>query len=200
MKRFIILVLMLLPVFSHSLKAQTKAETIEWLQYNLDKYYSGNYDISKSMKVALNKLPYLWETHQYIFSGDKLSVTTKNYERDTSGNQNIYRHITETINLKRVIKVESSVTKDPDPNWNNISITLVFKEPEYDINSNVKEYGFTTYDEIKKMDITTKGYSMGYSFSSRNEETVNSKTEKRFVKAFSHLIELCGGKLIKDVF
>jgi len=200
MKRFIILVLILLPVFSVSLKAQTKEETIEWLQYYLDKYYGGNYDIFTSMKVAKNKLPYLWESHQYIFSGAKLSITTNNYERDTAGNQNIYNKITETINLKRVIKVESSVTKDSDPKWSSVSIMLVFKEPEYDINSNVKEYGFTTYDEIKKMDITTKGYAMRYDFISRNEETVNSKTETRLVKAFSRLIELCGGKLIKDVF
>jgi hypothetical protein len=200
MKRFIILVLMLLLVFSVNLKAQTKQETIEWLQYYLNKYYAGSYDILTSMKFVEKKLPYLWESHQYTFNGDKLSVTTTNYERDTSGKQNVYRDITETINLKRVIKVEANIIKDPDPIFSSVSIVLVFKEPEYDINSKVKEYGYTTYDEKQKKDVTTIGYSMAYAITTRNEETVNSKTENRFVKAFSHLIELCGGKLIKDVF
>lgn len=188
-------------MFTYSAFSQTKEETIDWLKYHLHKYYGGNYDNTKRLQTIKNKLPYSWSSHQYIFDTDKLTIITFRYEVDSTGHQEVLSEISETIKLKRVIKVESSVYKEDNSSWGNANIKLIFKDPESDAEGNIKEHGVSVYDEKNKKDLTIKkGYTMGYNLTSYDEETVNSKTEKSFTKAFSRLVELCGGKLIKDIF
>lgn len=200
MKRNIFLLAMFLGVLNYSAFSQTKEETVAWLKYNLNKYYGDNYDLSKRLNTTKNKLPYYWNSRQYIFEADKLNITTFRYEIDTSGNQEVIGEVTETINLKRIIKVENILNADIS-GGGNVTIKLIFKDPEYDNERNVVEHGVTTYDEILKKDVTMKkSYFLAYNLTSYVEETVNSKTEQSFTKAFSHLAELSGAKIIKDIF
>ncbi len=187
MKKFIVIILFLVSVIS---KAQTKKECEDWIQYNMDKYFS--YDrIPKG-----NDLDKRWAAYSYWFEGNYLCV-----KETPQGSDTAYRNYkVNKLDLSMVIKCEVDSSRNPNTNEvNRIIVSLVFEESTIS-GGKIERHPIINFDRNDKETTDPNLYQRHYSFMTYNYDTVESKIAYRLKKALETLATICGAKVIKDVF
>ena len=56
------------------------------------------------------------------------------------------------------------------------------------------------YNNLERVDENKDSYSLNYHISCNKVDVLENNLPTRLTKAFTHLAELCGAKVIKDVF
>lgn len=194
---FFLLILVSLNTYS-----QTKKETQDWLLLTLNKYCSTNYDIDVAKAAILPMYYYTDYTYEFPTDG-VFKIIKDEHRRNSLGKDSFIKTTSVEVNLKAVIKIDKIVSQ-PDIFLKNgsASLNFTFKKPEYDSSHNLVQQSVFLYDETNKIPISTGSeYQWGYKeFISVNSEAVKGEIMDRIINALNFLVDLNGGKIIKDIF
>lgn len=177
--------------FTLSTFSQSKKDTEDWLLFNLNKYFDTQYD--RAVADLYLKWHQSYSFHNYHYSFYKNVFIVENYEfkKDLVDYKQVSL-IIDSVHIQKVIEVDTS------SQYNAVfTITFNFKPPELD-----KKILETTVVQIdnsngKRLDTA---YHKQYYLLSPNAEIFQDQMLSKFKKAFEHLIELNGGKIIKNIF
>lgn len=177
-------ILIFLLVYSTSCISQSKAETEQWLSFNLNKYFS-----TYVQYLGVNNA--IRHSGNYYFDGQKLVhyvyiTGYKNYKDSLRSKETL------SIDLSKIEKITVSSKQDSTYGF-YANIDLDFKFPDESGPS------VTIYDNQTNKFITN-GYQSALVIFGSDEAVLSNDLLNRMKKAFEHLVSLNGGKIIKDVF
>lgn len=157
--------------------AQTKKETEDWLNFYLNKFIGVSNNIVKGQAYA----------DSYSFYGDSLVVSQYNTFGDSASWKLVY------INLRKVIKIEiaTDTTISPSAHLPCFRIWLYF---------NVENPPPVTMVESANGRHVRTSWSNPHELDFADWDVLENNMPQRIQKAITHLVDLDGGKIVKEVF
>lgn len=190
------LLTLILLLFFVNANAQTKKETEDWLLFNLNKYLGDNFEEVSQPGREYDYYTYDYEIkeNKFIYTESTHHVTISNKPPGTITNQT-----KTTINLSKIIKVSQENSGLTPPKWPSAYyLRIYFNFVDY---PDIENPGVKQYDVLNKKDLIGQTYySLFTAIFINVPSALKDDMPSRLTKAFEHLAELNGAKIIKDVF
>lgn len=185
--------------------SQSKSDTEKWLTFYMNKYCGDDLNYALGKAILQGARPYTYTRHStsFEFKNSMLYLYLFTYETAPGGTQKTTREEMEVIDLSKIQKIEivSQDKTEYTRRLQGLYFTFIISPNE---NGEIYKYhALRNYvregDDYKE---TTKpnSFTGAFSFYENDEPYETENLIPRMKKAFEHEIELCGGKVIKEIF
>lgn len=198
----------MLILFCFNSIAQTKKETEDWILYYMKKNFSNDNEMARIGKTNSNGMGGC-RYYQYQFSGSNLVINRESYEIDKTGKiGKEFANETYTIDLRKIIKIEKTsffidtATYDTPSLFNHDGsqalIDFVFPDLVYISGDRVKlPLPVKKHDNISNESTYQNGYQI---IDTKDRDIIESGIIDRLIRAFESLVNMNGGKILKEVY
>lgn len=168
---------------------QNKQMTIEWLTYNLNKYFNSTYSFEDEQLMLKMIGGYTYYHREFKVEEDKLIVeeTTNTKIKDKAGKKG------GTMIFVFYLSKITNIYFTPDSDLGNHRLNIDFSRP-----TSSKDYTLRRINRDTGEYIEANSYPLGWDIITCNNDVLENDIGNRVSKAFVHLVKLVGGNPVQD--